>query len=126
MTVVVDASAVLALLKNETGADVVAPVARAALLSAVNLIEVRSKLIDAVSDIDAAMGLLSRFEISTVPLTSAQATIAADLWPVVKGRNVSLADRACLALGIERRATVLTGDRRWIELGLSLDIRLIR
>ncbi len=126
MTIVFDASTVLAILKDERGADLAIGHARGALLSAVNLVEVRSKLIDAVTDVDAAMGMLDQLEIVVVPFTDAQAIIAADLWPRVRGRNVSLADRACLALGIDRKAVVLTADSLWADLGLDLTITLIR
>ena len=110
MTVVFDASTILAILKNETGADVVIEHARGAMLSSVNLVEVRSKL----------------FEIVIMPFTTTQAKIAADLWPVVKGKNVSIADRVCLALAIDQTATLWTADKDWVTLGLDLDIRLFR
>ncbi|KQM68032.1 hypothetical protein ASE75_04035 [Sphingomonas sp. Leaf17] len=126
MTVVFDASTVLAILKDEPGADLAIGHARGALLSAVNLVEVRSKLFDAVTDVDAAMAMLDQLEIVVVPFSDAQAVIAADLWPRVKGRNVSLADRACLALGVDRKGTVFTADSLWAELGLDLTITLIR
>ncbi len=126
MTIVFDTSAVIALLKQEPGADVAARLARGALLSAVNLIEVRSKLIDAVTDLEAAMRVFDRYEIVVAPFTPAQAMIAADLWPRVRGRDIALAYRACLALAIDRQATVVTGDRQWVTLDLALDIRLIR
>lgn len=126
MTVVFDASTVLAILKDERGADLAIGHARGALLSTVNLVEVRSKLIDAVTDVDAAMVMIDQLEIVVVPFSPTQANIAADLWPQVKGRDVSLADRACLALGIDRRATVFTADSLWVDLGLDLTITLIR
>ena len=123
---VLDASAVLALLQGERGADLVAAHARGGLISAVNLIEVRSKLIDAVNDVEAAMRLVSRVRMVVVPFDAEQARIAGDLWPRVRKRDVSLADRACLALAIQRGAAVLTGDRKWTELDIGVDVRLIR
>ena len=126
MTVVFDASTVLAILKNETGADVVIEHARGAMLSSVNLVEVRSKLFEIVSDVDAVIANLDRLAIVIMPFTATQAKIAADLWPVVKGKNVSIADRVCLALAIDQAATLWTGDTDWVTLGLDLDIRLFR
>lgn len=126
MTVVFDASTVLAIFKGETGADRVIGHAHGALLSAVNLVEVRSKLFDIVSDVDGAIASLTRLEIDIVPFTESQARIAADLWPIVRGKDISIADRICLALAIDRQATLWTADRDWVELGLDLDIRLFR
>lgn len=126
MTVVIATSAVLAILKNETGADVAVQLSRGALLSAVNLIEVRSKLMDIVDDVDAAFATLVRLEINTVPFTAEQARIAADLWPAVKGKDVSLADRSCLALAIDRQAKLVTADHDWRDLGLDVDYLFIR
>lgn len=126
MTVVIDTSAVLAILKNEPGADLAIAWSRGALLSSVNLIEVRSKLMDIVDDVEAATKALDRLEIRTAPFTAAQARIAANLWPVVKGKDVSLADRACLALAIDQAAELVTADRDWGILGLSITLRLIR
>ncbi len=126
VTVVFDASTVLAILKNETGADSAIEHARGAMLSSVNLIEVRSKLFEIVSDVDAVIANLDRLEIVIMPFTATQAKIAADLWPVVKGKDVSIADRVCLALAIDQAATLWTADKDWVTLGLDLDIRLIR
>jgi ribonuclease VapC len=126
VTVVFDASTVLAILQAETGSDTAIAEARGALLSAVNLIEVRSKIIDATIDPDAAIAIIDRLELVVVPFTAGQATIAADLWPAVKGKRVSLADRACLALAIDRGLPVVTGDRKWLELDFAVDVRLFR
>jgi len=41
-------------------------------------------------------------------------------------RKVSFADRVCLGLGLDRQLPVLTGDRAWANLGLPLQIELIR
>lgn len=99
--------------------------ARGALLSAVNLTEMLEKFARATGQPDAAERLLRQLEIVTVPFDAAQAAVAAGLKERV-GRNVSLADRACLALGIFRSAQVLTADRVWAEYDIGLDIRLIR
>lgn len=126
MTTVVDTSAVLAILRAEPGADVAAASSRGAMLSAVNLVEFRSKAIELGADLDAAVALLARLEISIVPFTAAQAKVAADLWPMVRRKGVSLADRACLALAMERGATLVTADRAWATLDLDIDYVFIR
>lgn len=123
---VFDASTVLALLKGEAGGVAAVEHARGAILSAVNFTEVLSKLGTAIGGTDVAAALFERLEIEVVPFDAGHAKIAAELWPKVQGRNVSIADRACLALAIDREAPILTGDRKWLELGLPIDIRLFR
>lgn len=51
---------------------------------------------------------------------------SARLWEITRPYGLSLADRACLALGLERKSAVLTADRAWSGLGLDVDIRLLR
>ena len=125
MTVVIDASAVLAILFDESGSDIAAASAQGAQLSAVNLTEVLEKVARNSGDADAVPGTLERLEIMTVPFDARQAWIAAALKPRV-GNNDSLADRACLALALDRALPVVTGDRAWADLDIGVDIRLIR
>ena len=90
MSVVIDASAVLAVLFEEPGAEVAAAQCRGALLSAVNLTEVREKFARKAGSAEPVAGLLDRLGVVIVPFTEAQAVIAADLKRRV-GRNDSLA-----------------------------------
>lgn len=48
------------------------------------------------------------------------------LRPTTKHKGLSLADRACLALGGQLGLPVLTTDRAWTELELGVEVRLIR
>ena len=125
MSVVIDASAVLAVLFAEPGTEVASGYCRGAMLSAVTLIEVREKFARRSGTAEPVAGLLDRLGIEIVPFTEAQAVIAADLKQRV-GKNDSLADRICLALAIERGLPVVSADRRWAELDIGVDLRLIR
>jgi ribonuclease VapC len=40
--------------------------------------------------------------------------------------GLSLGDRACLALAIDRKLPVLTADRAWRDLDLGIEIRVVR
>lgn len=111
LSVVLDASAVLAVLRDEPGGDVVVTQSRGASLSTVNLTEVMTKLIDRELDLRWAMKQLARLEIEFAAFTADQAATASDLRPVTRLYGLSLADRACLALAIKRRQPVLTADR---------------
>jgi ribonuclease VapC len=126
MTTIVDASALLAILQDEDGANYAAARLRGALLSSVNFAEVLAKASDREIARDAVELLLTNLQIVVVPFGHLQAELSADLRVSTRYKNVSLADRACLALAIEHDAPVLSADTKWVELGLPVDIRLIR
>ena len=122
---VLDASALLALLFKEPGHESVAVAADAALVSTVNLAEVLTRFVRDGHPVDAVLGYLEIYAIEWIPFDDIQAADVAALWPQ-RQAGLSSADRACLALALDRNLPVLTADRVWTELGLPLDIRLIR
>lgn len=129
---VLDASAMLAYLGNEPGADVVADaVANGATISTVNLAEALSTLaargknpVDVASDL-ADGGLLDG-AITVEPFTTADSIEVARLRPLTRSAGLSLADRACLALAYRLSTHVLTADRAWTGLTLDVDVHPIR
>ena len=129
---VLDASALLAYLGNETGADLVADaIAGGARISAVNLAEALSTFAtrgrdpaDIVSEL-TERGLLDG-AIKVEPFTTADATEGARLRPLTRSAGLSLADRACLAVARRLAAGALTADQTWGSLGLDVDIQVIR
>ena len=123
---VLDASAVLALLNHEDGADQVLPRLEGAAISAVNLCEVAGKLVDAGMPIEVAEHALSALLTDVRELDSESAYLAAALRAQRGGSALSLGDRACLALGQALAAPVLTADRRWTEASDSVDVIVIR
>ncbi len=52
--------------------------------------------------------------------------IAANLRKVTKSLGLSLGDRACLALAITKKLTVLTADKAWEKLNVGAKIKVIR
>jgi PIN domain nuclease of toxin-antitoxin system len=64
--------------------------------------------------------------IEIVPFEHDDAKAAAKLRPVSKSRGLSLGDRACLALAMTRRLTVLTADRSWTDLAKGIHIEMVR
>jgi len=125
--VVLDASAVLALLNNESGADKLTPeLLNDAICSTVNLAEVQTKLVSAGGSPDEAWeDTLSPIR-EAAPFTDAHARIAGSLVAQTRALGLSLGDRACLALGLALKAPVYTADRSWKKLKLGLRINVIR
>ncbi len=123
---ILDASALLALLQSETGADRVQAVLSKAVISSVNWSEVVQKL--SVFDENAAdiRPELEAIGLKIVPFTAQQAEICASLWAMSKPYGLSLGDRACIALGIQKKKTVLTADKVWTQLTLPIQIEVIR
>ncbi len=99
MSVVLDASAVLVLLLDEPGGQAVAEVLGIGVLSAVNLAEVLSTLIDRGADVSGLADHLVAAGVLVEPMTGADAAEVAELRRIDQGRLLSLADRCCLALG---------------------------
>lgn len=127
MSVVLDASAILAIVFREPGANKVIERAEGAQLSAVNLLEILTKAARKRGTDPAALAAqLRSFGIADVAFCKEQAEIAARLPAFAAGRPLSLADRARLSLAIHRRLPILTGDRDWAALDLGIVIELIR
>lgn len=114
--IVLDSSALLALIFNENGADIVRAVAQAGVMSTVNLAEVVTKLVDHGMSSDEAGELLSPMNIEYAPLSENQALICAGLRGATRSRGLSLGDRACLALARERGLKAMTADSAWMGL----------
>ena len=121
---VLDASAVLALVHEETGADRVAEALPGASLSAVNLAEVVGKLVDADVEAQQLRILLISAGVTIEPFGADDAELAGALRSVAGGRALSLGDRCCLALTVRSDPPeVVTGDRAWA--GLDIPVRVV-
>lgn len=124
--VVLDASAVLAYLKQEPGADKVAKAIPRGIISSVNLAEVVSKLSeDAVTE-EAVAVQVALLAVPVISFDERQALRTGALRKATAHYGLSLGDRACLALAEQERLPILTADRVWKALDLGLEVMLIR
>lgn len=123
---VLDASAILAYVYGEPGADRVADVLAEASISAVNAAEVVSKLVERNTPQDAFQSVWEMVSGMTQPFTAAQALRSGQLRDVTRAFGLSLGDRACLALAEDMAAPALTADRVWAGLDLDVNVEVIR
>ena len=124
--VVLDASAVLAVLLGEPGADAVARRWHGAYLSAVNYSEILARTARLCGSLDEAKRRVDRHDWRVVPFDADQAAVAASLAPAGRPHGLSMADRACLALALTRGLPALTADRAWAALDIGVAVELIR
>lgn len=131
MAYVIDASALLALLQNEPGAQRVeeliesvdSPDVTAAYLSTVNLTELHQLLGPKIPEsLVGGEGSV----IQAMPYTAEHARTTAGLQKATKKAGLSLADRACLALAIELGLPAITADRAWSKVAVGVELEVIR
>jgi len=126
-SIVLDASALLAVLGREPGADKLTPeLLSVAVCSTVNLAEVQSKLVIRGLTPDEAWEATTSPIREAVAFTAEHAKTAGSLITQTRGLGLSFGDRACLALGLALRAAVYTADKSWKGLRLGIRIHIIR
>ena len=126
MTVVLDASALLAYLLQEPGAEVVDGLLSDARMTSVNWAEVVQKALSAGVDVQGMREELQALGMQVEPFVAADGELAGQLWPLTRQRGLSLGDRACLSLGLRLGLTVVTCDHAWTELPLDLEVQILR
>jgi ribonuclease VapC len=123
--VVLDASALLAFINGEAGADKVAAVLGDAVISAVNLAEAVTKLVLRSRSPEQTLAVIAEAEVPVIDFDRALAEAAGVLAVSTRTRGLSLGDRACLALARREQAVAMTADRAWDKLGIGIDVQLI-
>jgi PIN domain nuclease of toxin-antitoxin system len=124
--IVLDASALMAVLHEEPGAAAVEAVLDDAAISAVNLSEVQAKLVERGTAAELAWSSLIDLDLDVVDFDAAQAKAAGDLRSLTRAQGLSLGDRACLALAQALGLPAMTADRAWGGLDVGIEIRTVR
>jgi ribonuclease VapC len=118
VSVVLDASALLAFLNRETGAEVVAEqLAVGAIMRSVNLSEVVAKLGEQGMPLTEIENAVSDLGLQVEPFHESLAYAAGELRVVTRDLGLSLGERTCLALSIRSGHRALSADRAWQKLG---------
>jgi ribonuclease VapC len=125
--IVLDASAILAVINGEPGAGKLTPALLArAVGSAVSLAEVQTKLVTRGWTSEEAWEDATSPVREIAPFEEKQARVAGDLVTQTRALGLSLGDRACLALGMELKAPVYTADGMWKKVKLGVRVHVIR
>jgi ribonuclease VapC len=121
--IVLDSSAILAVLFNEPGSEAVLTLLEGALVSTVNLAEVHGSLLRRGAKADFAWTRVVELGCEVCPFDAEQARLAGEL---STRAALSAGDRACVALAMQHKATVFTTDQRWKNLELGIEVEVIR
>ena len=125
--VVLDSSAYLARLWGEDGSQVVEAFGGNYLIGSVNAAEIFTKILErGPIDVARAKIRILATSMNIVPFDDRQSMTCAELRISTRHLGLSLGDRACLALAIREKATVVTADRSWAGLDLGIGIKIIR
>ena len=123
---VLDASAVLARLHDEPGAEIVRAALPTACMSAVNYAEAISKLIDEGLPFAEAGNVIDRLYCEVIEADKSRSALVGSMRDATRRAGASMGDRFCLQLGRELGVPVLTTDRRWKDLDVGVEVVVIR
>lgn len=123
---VLDASALIALLWDEPGAQAVERLLGRAVMSVVNWAEVLQRFRAHGVETTGKRESVEALGVQMVSFTPEDAEAAAELWEPTRAAGLSLADRACLALARRLDLPAHTADRDWRKVGVGVEVVLIR
>jgi ribonuclease VapC len=123
---VLDASALIALLRDEPGAEMVERLLGRAVISAVNWAEVLQRFHAHGVETADKRESVEALGVGIEAFSPADADAVAGLWQPTRGAGLSLADRACLALARRLDVPAHTADRAWRKVDVGVEVVLIR
>lgn len=125
MSVVLDASALLAMLQGERGGSKVAAAIAGARIGVINYTEVVSHFIRLgmpAADIDA---MLDPLPIEIVPVDKELGKMAGHFRGVTAEAGLSLGDRFCLALAEREGLPAWTAEKAWKSIAEAAQVKVI-
>jgi ribonuclease VapC len=126
-SVVLDASAILAVIVGEPGHKKLTPdLLSKSVCGAVNLAEVHSKLVSRGWSSEEAWEDATSPVLQVLPFDSRQARIVGDLTAQTRHLGLSLGDRACIALALSLQVPLYTAEKAWKKLKLPIPVHVIR
>lgn len=113
---VLDSSAILAVIFQEKGAEIVEPILEKSKICSVNVAEVFTKLAEKGVLTKQTIDDFQQLGLEIIDFDFEQAAKTAELRPLTKHLGLSLGDRSCLALAILHKTTAVTADKDWQKL----------
>ncbi len=95
-------------------------------ISAVNLAETYSKMVEYGKPLDEVVYQVERLRIPVMPFDEEAAQIVASLWRQTRAVGMSLGDRACLALARQMSLPALTTEDEWLKCDVGVKVVKIR
>lgn len=123
---ILDASAILAVLLDEDGAQFVVDCLEAAEVSIINVCEVLTKTVEEGGDPERVQAILNDWGVRVRAFGEGHAIANARLRSATKHLGLGFGDRAVIVQGGVSMRPVLTADRKWSELDLDIEIVQIR
>jgi ribonuclease VapC len=126
LMILLDSSALLAVFLCERGADIVEDHLADAAISSVNLAEVAQRLARGNFAPSEIRHMISSIEIPVIPLEETDAIDAGLMISTTKKWGLSLGDRVCLSVAERLGVSILTADKAWSAVSLTVPIVQIR
>lgn len=128
MLYVMDASALLAQMQSEKGCEIVDNLVleHECVVSAVNLAEVATKLMDKGLAPERLARTLKELDVQPIDFDLEQSLLCAKLRINTKSAGLSLGDRACLALAQLMQGTAVTTDHAWQDVKDAVDVKILQ
>jgi PIN domain nuclease of toxin-antitoxin system len=125
---VLDASALLALVQDEPGGERVLHyiAERSCVASSVNIAEVVSRLVDQGGSDEAIAAIVASLDLEVLPFDEQDAIASGTLRRATRGQGLSLGDRACLALARKLAIPAVSADRAWHGLDVGVELEMLR
>jgi PIN domain nuclease of toxin-antitoxin system len=125
--IVFDASALIALFAKETGYEFIKKHMKEGIISSVNIAEAYKYCIETQGlTEDEAKNLIKLSDIKIIEFTNEQALISAGLIKKTKQYGLSLGDRACIALAIDGKHSIITCDKIWQQIDVGIKFIMAR